>query len=82
MKMRSLGCLLLLALAGCNAAGIGPSGPALPANRSAAVKTVSLSLATALDPSNSFPTFIYNGTYDVTPTIRVNPGDSIEMFLN
>jgi len=83
MKCRSL-TLGLLALfpAGCNAVGGAPGSPGLPASRAAVSATVSLSLAAALDPSNSFPTFVYNGTYDVTPTIRVKPGGSIEIFLN
>lgn len=83
MRWRSIAYVFALLTAGCSAAGSGSGGGALPANRApAAAKTVSLSLAVALDPSNGFPTFVYNGTYDVTPTIRANPGDTIEVFLN
>lgn len=82
MKRRWVAYLFALLPAGCNAVGAGSAGGALPANRPAPAKIVSLSLATALDPSNGFPTFVYDGTYDVTPTIRVKPGDSIEIFLN
>ncbi|HEY1976616.1 MAG TPA: multicopper oxidase domain-containing protein [Candidatus Baltobacteraceae bacterium] len=82
MKWRGIACLFVLVAAGCNAAGSDYGGGSLPANRPAVAKIVSLSLAAALDPSNGFPTFVYEGTYDVTPTIRVKPGDSIEVFLN
>ncbi len=57
------------------------------ANRAATPEIVSqhgvasFALAAVIDPSNNFPTFEYMGSYDVAPTIRVNPGDSIVVDL-
>lgn len=81
MKWRLLACVLAFFLAECNGSAGGPSGAVIPANRAATSKTVSLTLLAVMDPSNGFPTFVYNGGYDVTPTIHVEPGDSLEIFL-
>jgi FtsP/CotA-like multicopper oxidase with cupredoxin domain len=81
MKWRLLACILAFLLAECKGGAGSSNGAFIPSNRAAAAKIVSLTLLAAMDPSNGFPTFVYNDGYDVTPTIHVRPGDSLEIFL-
>lgn len=41
----------------------------------------SFSLIAALDPKTNLPTFVYQGKFNVVPTIRVRPGDTIAIDL-
>ncbi|MBV8434954.1 MAG: multicopper oxidase domain-containing protein [Candidatus Eremiobacteraeota bacterium] len=70
----------LLSLAACNASASGPALPLAPAEAPAVVSShgvATFALRAELDPSNGFPTFVYQGDYGYAPTLVVNPGDTI-----
>jgi FtsP/CotA-like multicopper oxidase with cupredoxin domain len=79
--MKRLGAAVaLLSLAGCNFGASGPSIPFAPAGTPAIVSlhgVATFDLRAEMDPSNGFPTLVYQSDYGYAPTIYVNPGDTI-----
>jgi len=92
--MRSLTAgALLLAFGGCgfNAGAIGTApqirpgelvnDAAAPPEVASTHGIVTLELAAVINSTNGLPAFLYQGEY-VAPTIRVNPGDTIQVDLD
>jgi suppressor of ftsI len=96
LQRLTLVCAFACSLAGCTfGSESSPGGMALPAGGPLAFAhgagimpeivsshgVAMVELTAVNDPSDNLPTFEYQGDYDVTPTIRVNPGDTIVVDL-
>jgi suppressor of ftsI len=96
VRVRSLAIsgVLVLALFGCNFNSGGSVGTAPQVRTTVFVNdglnapeivsshgVVSLNIAAVINSTNGLPSFLYEGGY-VAPTIRVNPGDTIQVNLD
>jgi suppressor of ftsI len=76
--------LALVVVAVCAAAAEAPAVdvfPAVPEIR-AVRRVAALELDAIVDPSNGYPTFAYHALAGVLPTVRVQPGESIELTVH
>lgn len=93
LPIRVAAALAVLVLAGCGAGATTLAPPASPTIAPDAfalpdapvVQAISgratLSLSAQLDTRTGLPAFFYNGVAGVAPTIRVQPGDTIDMTV-